>query len=36
MFDIKGVCELSDLNKNEVLLIMKNYDELSEVYKNEI
>jgi len=35
MFDIKAVCEYTDLSKEKVLIIMKQYDDLKTRFKNE-
>lgn len=36
MFDIKGVEELTGLNKEQILFIMKEYDNLTKKYKKEL
>ena len=36
MFDIKGVEELTGLNKEQIMFIMKNYEKLEEKYKDEL
>lgn len=36
MHDIKGVEELTGLNKEQILFIMKEYDNLTKKYKKEL
>ena len=36
MFDLKGVEELTGLNKEQILFIMKEYKNLEEKYKDEL